>query len=318
VQFRFTDWRRGLRAVGLSASVLLVVHVAAQTALAAAVALAPNSWSVTAPSGPPPAELGGRDVRPLITPVGPPVAELASWVIEPEAQPARGTILLMHGVRMGKESLARMGVALSDAGYRAVLLDLRGHGESSGRYLTYGEVEARDASAVIDAVASRSGPLGCVGAYGFSYGASVALELGARDPRVKAVVAVSAFSSLRSVSGDYREKYLPVPLRLLPDAWFDSAIDDASRLASFDPDASAPLLAVGRSQANMLMIHGAADSQVPERHSRALVGAARGRASLVSVPGAGHDDMPADATGIVRRETLAWFDRWLLASSCGS
>jgi dipeptidyl aminopeptidase/acylaminoacyl peptidase len=219
---------------------------------------------------------------------------------------------------MGKESLARVGVALSDAGYRAVLLDLRGHGESSGRYLTYGEVEARDAAAVLDDVGSRSGPLGCVGAYGFSYGASVALELGALDPRVKAVVAVSAFSSLRGVVGDYREKYLPGPLRLLPDAWFDGVIAEAGRIASFDPDASAPLVAVGRSRASMLMIHGTADSQVPERHSRALVGAAEGRAALVSVPGAGHGDMPADATGLVRRETLAWFDRFLAGPSCGS
>jgi dipeptidyl aminopeptidase/acylaminoacyl peptidase len=303
--------------VTLAAAALLTLHVAAKTTLAAAVALAPNSLSMAAPSGAPPAELGGRAVQTLSTPVGPPAAELASWVIEPAAQPARGTILLMHGVRMSKESLARVGVAVSDAGYRAVLLDLRGHGESSGRYLTYGEVEAKDATAVLDAVASRSGPLSCVGAYGFSYGASVALELGAQDPRVKAVVAVSAFSSLRSVFGDYRERYLPAPLRLLPDAWFDGVIEDASRLASFDPDASAPLLAVGRSQANMLMIHGTADSQVPERHSRALVGAAHGRATLISVPGAGHDDMPADATGIIRRETLAWFDRWLQGPSCG-
>jgi dipeptidyl aminopeptidase/acylaminoacyl peptidase len=317
VQFGLIDWRRGIRVASFSAAALLTIHVAAQTTLAAAVALAPNSWGTMAPSRSPSADLGGRDVRPLITPVGPPVAELASWVIEPAAAQVRGTILLMHGVRMGKESLARVGIALSDAGYRAVMLDLRGHGESSGRYLTYGEVEARDASAVIDAVASRSGPLGCVGAYGFSYGASVALELGARDPRVKAVVAVSAFSSLRSVFGDYRERYLPAPLRLLPDAWFDGVIDDASRMASFDPDASAPLLAVGRSEANMLMIHGTADTQVPERHSQALVGAARGRATLISVPGAGHDDMPADATGIVRKQTLAWFDRWLADPSCG-
>jgi dipeptidyl aminopeptidase/acylaminoacyl peptidase len=302
--------------VSLAAAALLTLHIAAQTALASAVALAPNSWNPVAQKHKPPVELGPRQVRALSTRVGSPSAELASWVIEPALEPIRGTILLMHGVRMSKESLVRVGVALSDAGYRAVLLDLRGHGESSGRYLTYGEVEARDASAVLDAVASPSRPLGCVGAYGFSYGASVALELGALDPRVKAVVAVSAFSSLRSVVGDYKEKYLPLPLSLLPDVWFDAAVDQAGLLASFDPDGSAPLVAVGRSPANMLLIHGAADTQVPHRHSRALADAAGDRAVLVSVPGAGHDDMPADATGIVRRETLAWFDRWLTPASC--
>jgi dipeptidyl aminopeptidase/acylaminoacyl peptidase len=219
---------------------------------------------------------------------------------------------------MGKESLVPVGLALSDAGYRTVLVDLRGHGASSGRYLTYGAVEAADATLVLDAVAASGEPLGCVGAYGFSYGASVALELGARDPRVKAVVAVSPFASLREVFGDYRRKYLPAPLRLIPDAWFDAAIDDASRIASFDPDASAPLLAVRQSRASMLLIHGAADSQVPERHSRALAAAAGGRAERISIPGADHDDMPADATGIVRRQTVAWFERMLGSAPCAN
>jgi dipeptidyl aminopeptidase/acylaminoacyl peptidase len=303
----------------VSAALLLGLHVVARAALASAITLAPNAWR--APSerdALPPAELGARRFRELTTRVQAPDAALVSWVVDPAARPAKGTVLLMHGVRMGKESLVRVGVALSDAGYRAVMVDLRGHGESSGRYLTYGAVEATDAKTVLDAVAASDGPLGCVGAYGFSYGASVALELGALDPRVKAVVAVSPFASLREVFGDYRRKYLPLPFRLLPDAWFEAAVDDASFIASFDPDASAPLRAVGHSGANMLMIHGAADTQVPDRHSRALVAAAGSRAALVSVPRAGHDDMPADSTGIVRHQTVAWFDRWLGPASCAA
>jgi dipeptidyl aminopeptidase/acylaminoacyl peptidase len=317
VQLRQSSWRFWTRAAAVAAAVLLALHVAARTALATAVTLAPNAWS--APEQTPiPQELAGRRLRVLTTRVGPPTAALASWVIEPASGATRGTILMMHGVRMGKESLVPVGIALSDAGYRAVLVDLRGHGASSGRYLTYGAVEAGDAMLVLDAVALTGEPLGCVGAYGFSYGASVALELGARDPRVKAVVAVSAFSSLREVFGDYRRKYLPSPLRLIPDAWFDAAIDDASRMASFDPDASAPLLAVRRSAASMLLIHGTADNQVPERHSRALVVAAGSRGTLVSVGGAGHDGMAVDATGVVRRQTLAWFERTFESAPCST
>jgi dipeptidyl aminopeptidase/acylaminoacyl peptidase len=210
-----------------------------------------------------------------------------------------------------------MGEVLSDAGYRAVLVDLRGHGESSGRFLTYGQVETKDVSSLLDGLQAHGTRLGCIGAYGFSYGGSVAIELGARDPRISAVVAVAPFSTLRNVIGDYRQKYLPPPLSLIPDAWFQGAIDDAAALAAFDPDRSAPLLAAAQSSASLLLIHGLNDTQVPLRHSQALFGAARGNAGLLTVPGADHATMPSDATGVVRRETVAWFDHWFeLSAAC--
>jgi dipeptidyl aminopeptidase/acylaminoacyl peptidase len=103
---------------------------------------------------------------------------------------------------------------------------------------------------------------------------------------------------------------------LLPRSWFEDAIDEAGVAASFDPDRSAPLNAVRRSAADLLLIHGTADTQVPLRHSQALVSAAAGRARLITVPGAEHASMPADATGVIRRETLSWFDARFERARC--
>ena len=258
-----------------------------------------------------PAELAKRGAFTFETPVGPPAATLVSWIVQPRARLFKGTVVLLHGVRMDKRSLGGIGAALADEGYRAVLVDLRGHGESSGRYLTYGGVEARDISNVLDALSSRGFALGCTGVYGFSYGAAVALELSARDPRVTAVVAIAPFSTLREVVSDYRQKYLPAALSPIPDAWFQEAVDEAGRIAEFDPDRIAPLRAVRQSSAALLLMHGTADTQVPLRHSQALVGAAAGTARLLTVEGAEHATMMAAPTGLVRRETLAWFDQWL-------
>lgn len=243
--------------------------------------------------------------------MGPPSARLVSWLIEPRAT-ALGTIVLLHGVRSDRRSMVDMGNALSDAGYRSVLIDLRGHGESSGQYLTYGQVEAADVSSVLDALGERE-PLGCVGAYGFSYGASVALELAARDARLNAVVAVAPFASLRQVVLDYRGRYLPFPLRLLPDAWFERAVTEASELASFDPDASAPVQLVPLSEAHQLLIHGTSDTQVPPRHSRELVRAAGSRATLLTVDGASHEDLPFR---LLSRAALGWYGRWMAWPEC--
>jgi len=253
------------------------------------------------------------------TPVDEPSARLESWVVTPRG-PVRpkGTILLLHGVRMDKRSLSTVAEALSDAGYRTVLVDLRGHGESSGRFLTYGQVEARDVSTVLDDLSAHGHLLRCAGIYGFSYGGAVAVEAGARDRRITAVVAVAPFSSLREVVDDYRRKYLPEPLRWIPRAWFQAAIDEAGRIAAFDPDRSAPLNAVRASSADLLLIHGTADTQVPLRHSQALLGAARGNVRLVTVPGAEHGAMPADPSGLIRRETVAWFEHAFARASCVS
>jgi pimeloyl-ACP methyl ester carboxylesterase len=207
---------------------------------------------------------------------------------------------------MDKRSLEPIAEALSDAGFRAVLVDLRGHGESDGRYLTYGESEAADVSRLLDALEARGQNLGPVGAYGFSYGGAVAIDWGARDQRVGAVVAVSPFASLRQVVADYRHKYLPAALGVVPEAWFQRGVDAAARWASFDPDASAPLRLIATS-APTLLLHGDADTQVPLRHSQQLLKASAGRAELVVMKGATHDAMPADGTHAIRKRVVAWF-----------
>ena len=311
-------WLKFAIYASLVLAVAVALHLGAREALASAVAFAPNSDRSRAMPGSlqMPVELVKLGAFTLETPVGPPAATLVSWVIEPRLPRIKGTVLLLHGVRMDKRSLATMGAALAADGYRAVLIDLRGHGESSGRYLTYGSVEVRDISSVLDALRDRGLTLGCTGVYGFSYGGAVALEMSARDPRITAVVAVASFSSLREVMNDYRHKYLPAALNVIPGAWFQGAVDEAGRIAAFDPDRIAPLRAVGQSPAALLLIHGTADTQVPLRHSQALFGAATGNARLVTVAGAEHAAMPGDSTGVVRRETLAWFDQWLGTGAC--
>jgi pimeloyl-ACP methyl ester carboxylesterase len=216
---------------------------------------------------------------------------------------------LLHGIRMDRRPLAPVAVGLLDRGFRVLLPDLRGHGASSGRYLTYGEVEARDVSQMLDALAIGSERPEPVGVFGFSYGASVALQVSAQDPRVRAVVAVAAFSTLREVVNDYRAKYLPEPLKFVPPSWFQSALDDAGRIAAFDPDRAGPARSLERSHASVLLLHGDKDTQVPPRHSRALSSLAGGRAELRIVANRAHDDVLGDPR--VRDQAVTWFEQRL-------
>jgi dipeptidyl aminopeptidase/acylaminoacyl peptidase len=293
----------------LAALLGLALNGVAHWAVAAAIAFAPNASRPKAePPVSPPVVLAGRATTTLRAPLEASVGELASWVVEPGAVPGKGTIILLHGVRMDKRSLAPMARALSDAGYRAVLVDLRGHGESDGEYLTYGAAEAGDVSRLLDVLQARYGSASPVGVYGFSYGAATAIDLAAQDPRVASVVAVSPFSSLRHVVGDYRRKYLPAVFELVPDAWFQGAVDDAGLLAGFDADRAAPLHNIRQTRAKILLIHGDHDSQVPLVHSQRLAQASSGRAELAVIPGGTHDSMPADSSHQIRERALSWFD----------
>lgn len=107
----------------------------------------------------------------------------------------RGTIVLLHGHMDTKEQLLDSGRAFAAAGYRAVLIDMRSRGRSGGAFLSFGVQEARDASQVLDALQAQGVVLGPVGFFGRSYGGATAIEAAAIVSRVRAVVAVSSFSS---------------------------------------------------------------------------------------------------------------------------
>jgi pimeloyl-ACP methyl ester carboxylesterase len=80
---------------------------------------------------------------------------------------------------------------LAQEGWRCVLVDLRGHGKSTGRRIYFGVQEARDLSQLLDELA-RDGQLARpVATLGESYGAALALRWKGLDPRVGPVVAIA-------------------------------------------------------------------------------------------------------------------------------
>ena len=66
----------------------------------------------------------------------------------PLKEPA--TIVILHGYMMYKETMAPWASELAQAGYRVVLVDLRGHGKSTGDQVTYGKYETKDLIQMLD------------------------------------------------------------------------------------------------------------------------------------------------------------------------
>jgi pimeloyl-ACP methyl ester carboxylesterase len=304
--------RRGL--VAASAIVILLgagAVIAFPYFLPSAIAYAPNAGRSIDPRQDDEFLPAGNFLH-LRVPVGPPAASISCLVRSPSrGAEVRGTILVLHGVRDDKRSQLGTAVFLSDLGYRAVLVDSRGHGRSTGEHLTYGVQESRDMLQVLDHLRDKGLLLEPLGAVGFSYGGAVALQLAARDERVKAVVTVSTFSSLREVVKDYVMHYAPFPGLLLTDAQLDRALKKAGEIARFDPAEADNMKAASMMGARLLIIHGQEDPKVPVSHAYRIHEAAGDKSELIVVPGEGHDSLIADRTGMIRKKMKAWFDRWL-------
>jgi pimeloyl-ACP methyl ester carboxylesterase len=111
---------------------------------------------------------------------------------KPLKEPA--TIVILHGYMMYKETMVPWASELAQAGYRVVLVDLRGHGQSTGDQVTYGKYETKDLSQMLDYLKAQGLCDEKIGVLGLSYGATVALAWAAADPRVQAVVAIAPYN----------------------------------------------------------------------------------------------------------------------------
>jgi uncharacterized protein len=190
--------------------------------------------------------------------------DLRCWFIKAQS-PARGTVIILHGVsecRIVGIPLAR---ALYDENFNIFLYDSRRHGESGGKFCTYGFYEKHDVSIVISYLQHRADvELGAIGVMGSSMGAAVAIQAAALDKRIMAVVAESGFATLRTVFDDYQKRMIKMPWHYLRNL----VIKRSEHLAQFKASAVAPLETVKEIHVPIFILHGTTDDRISYRYSQ--------------------------------------------------
>ena len=202
----------------------------------------------------------------------------------PAGQPARGTLILVHGFSFTRAGMYKFIAMAQRLGFNALAYDQRFHGQSGGTYITFGAQEQDDLRAACDWVSQRR-PGERIGVMGESLGAAVVLQFAASDARPAFLIADCPFADLYQqfalrLRADY---HLPVwPLLPISLVWM--------RLRyGFDPRRVSPQRDAAQIETPLLLIHGLADTYVPVQSSRAIAAAkTRGLCRLVEVPGAGH------------------------------
>lgn len=157
-----------------------------------------------------------------------------------------------HGIR----SALPVAESLTAAGLTCVLWEPRG-ADNRRPYCTHGLMESRDVPALLDAVEARTGKKSPVfAAVGQGFGAALLLQASASEPRIRGLVSIDAYASLRqSVERTMPRSVLrPVLMWLM-----DQRIRRTAGMESFDVapveraadmDRNVPVLVVNLAQDN--------------------------------------------------------------------
>ena len=212
-----------------------------------------------------------------------------AWVIKaapPSDQftTSSGTVVVLHGLLDSKAGYLSLGQRLSKLGYDVILIDLRAHGASGGQYVTYGAMEKNDVKAVVDALLKESAARPPVYAFGVSLGGATAIQYAAIDPRCKGVMAIAPYADARDIA----KWMMALSAPLMSNAEFDATLDQAGKLAHFNPAEVSSVEAAKKLTCPLLLVHGQLDGIVPVDQSQAVYDATKSPKQLIIVPWAGH------------------------------
>jgi pimeloyl-ACP methyl ester carboxylesterase len=342
--------RRVSLAVGLGLALGLMLSGCVTRMVATRIVTAPNRHGLSGQFGDPKllAAADAFYMEAWRSPVGPPSAELAVGIVEPTdyhlvfdiksdrdldgngeftckfdwqfppkdgkppifAKPPKATLVLLHGIMMTKESMMPWALYFAQQGYRVVLVDLRGHGRSTGKWIGFGAWEADDLVKVVDELQRRGLLAGKLGVFAQSYGAVAGIQWAARDPRVAAVVALAPFSDPQTAIPTFARGFAPGMAAKLSDETFAKAEARAAAMAGFAWSGLNVTDAMKRVRVPILFFHGKFDTWILPAHSEALERAAPAGSRREVTPHDTHISLML-RLDLIGAPALAWFDERL-------
>lgn len=233
--------------------------------------------------------------------------KIAGWFAAGESD--KPGVLLLHSVRSDRREMVGRAHFLLEAGYSVLLIDMQGHGETSGKNITFGFRESHDAHEALSFLRARVKGRK-IGVIGVSLGGAASL-LGESPVKADAVVLEAVYISIESAVinrvsirvgkiGEYLaplltwqiEPRLGIPLKAL-----------------------SPLNAVKRLKAPVMIIGGTEDRRTPRQESQRLFEQAPEPKQLWLIKGAKHQNFHLYAKAEYEKRILEFLGAHLLGSN---
>jgi uncharacterized protein len=250
--------------------------------------------------------------------------ELGATFASPGDPETRPTILFLHGKGGHSSEWKPDALRALALGYNVLIPDLRGHGASGGRYMTFGFLEKDDLANAIDAARDlwRIDP-DRVALHSCSAGSAVALQLAAHRPAIRAIWLESPFAEPREMARHYLSAAtgIPPPFLSLTTRW--ALARTLARVkrdlglggAAGGMEKADPIATISRLRCPVALVYGGEDRLIPPHFVERLVDALPDGSEVFRATGAGHCHHANEAQAVAREEYLrrwtAFFGRHL-------
>jgi len=233
---------------------------------------------------------------------------LKGYFIKAKIDEAKGTIILIHGIASCKESMMGTAETLSNNGYNCALFDQRAHGESGGKYCTFGYYEKSDILSIISFLRKEYIGSGKVGLYGHSLGGAVVIQTMAIDSSIACGVAASPYANMRSIVRDFSAHKLGIRLNFVA----DDALKISERIAKFIVDSVSPENSAKDIVKPLYIIHGKEDAKIPYTDAYKIYNELRTKQKKIFIiEKAHHDDLQQVWGAIYINSIIKYFDDYL-------
>lgn len=203
-------------------------------------------------------------------------------------KPSDNTVIFIHGYRAssnGYKDFAELYSYYEKNNFNILLLSLRGHGDSEGKYVGFGILDRNDILKWIYALRAKN-PNVNIYLHGLSMGGTAVMMCSSLNlpENVKGIVEDSGFTRPWDIFSEQCKRFMRIPtfpLLNIAEMW-------TKALAKYDFKSVSAADSVKQSKVPILFIHGGDDKFVPSYMSKVCYDACTAPKELLIIEGAGH------------------------------
>jgi pimeloyl-ACP methyl ester carboxylesterase len=199
-----------------------------------------------------------------------------------------GTVFLLHGYGLDHETMLPWAFWLGERGYQSILVDLRGHGRTSGKSISFGPVEVAELRALLSHLQSQDRISGPVFAMGVSYGATLALRWAGTDPRLDSAIAIAPYARLADAIENIRADFAS----WVPASWIGAGVRKLPEVVGVQAGELDPLEVLKTHPTHALLMAGGADVIAPVEAVERLQHACLAGSRLWVLMDSNHEALP--------------------------